>query len=117
MKNVKVSKIFSGSIYFENGAILRSNHDSDCCESHYLSMEDLTMDDFEELEFNLEGEDFFRRIDGYGIELVPIRGHSVRIPGYGYNNGYYSSNLSLVLIDSNKSEKVFDITSCQTIID
>ena len=29
--------------------------------------------------------------------LLPVNGHPISIPGYGYNNGYYSANLTLVL--------------------
>jgi hypothetical protein len=91
MNKLKVIKVESESIIFENGFKLFSNHDADCCETHYLKFEDLTLSDFEGLEFDLSGDDFFKRIEGYGIELIPIHGHSVRIPGYASNNGYYSS--------------------------
>lgn len=36
--------------------------------------------------------------------------------GYGYNNGYYSANLTLVLEKDGRSEK-FDVTECQEIAD
>ena len=113
MKNLKVVKIDSDTIEFENGVKLFSNHDSDCCESHYLSMSDLTIADFEGLEFDLTKDDFFERIEGYGIALKPLNGHPVRIPGYADNNGYYSSNLTLCLSDYKGFSKEFDITECQ----
>jgi hypothetical protein len=115
MNNLKVVKVDSDSIEFDNGVQLYSNHDSDCCEHHYLSFGDLTIADFEGLEFDLTGEDFFKRIDGYGIELIPIKGHSVKVPGYGSNNGYYSSNLDLILTDKKEFNKQFDISECQVI--
>jgi len=71
------------------------------------------MTDFEGLEFNLTNDQFFRRIEGYGIELIPIRGFSVRVAGYGYNNGYYSSDLELVLTHEGKTKRSYDITKCQ----
>jgi len=111
MKLVKVINVNSDIIEFENGITLYSDHDSDCCEHHYLSMSDLTISDFDGLEFNLEGE-FFNKIEGYGIELVPILGHTIKIPGYASNNGYYSSNLSLHL-QGKDFHKSFDITECQ----
>lgn len=114
---VKVIRISSEQIEFEdkekNIYVLTSNHDEDYCETHYLSFEDLTLADFENLLFDLDG-DFFNRIEDYGIELIPLNGNSVRIPGYGYNNGYYSSNLSIILFGENY-KKVFDITECQKI--
>lgn len=99
---------------FENGIILCSDHYQDCCEWHYLSFKDLYLDDFNGLEFDLTNDDFFERIPDYGIALKPKNGHSIKIPGYGSNNGYYSSNLTLVIEDSTgKIIKEYDITECQ----
>lgn len=113
MKNLKVVKIDSDSLEFENGVKLYSNHDQDCCEHHYLSLTDLTLADFEGLEFDLTNDRFFERIEYYGIALKPIKGFPVRIPGYGSNNGYYSSNLYLIITDNEKFTKTYDITECQ----
>jgi hypothetical protein len=114
MKKSKVVKIESEQILFDNGIKLSSNHNQDCCESRYLQFEHLTLSDFDGLEFDLTGDDFFKRIEGYGIELIPIKGFSVRVPGYASNNGYYSDNLDLVLTDANgKLIREYDITECQ----
>lgn len=110
----KVTKVTSDFIEFDNEVRLFSDHSQDCCENHYLDFSDITLADFEGLEFDLAGEDFFERIEDYGIALKPMSGFPVRIPGYGYNNGYYSSNLSLILKGTN-FEKRFDITECQVI--
>jgi hypothetical protein len=115
MNNIKVVKIESECIEFENGVKLYSNHESDCCEQHWLSFEHLTFCDFEDLEFDLTGDSFFKKIEGYGIELMPINGHSVKVPGYGSNNGYYTTNLQLVLSKGEDVYKEFDITECQEI--
>lgn len=117
MKTVKVIGI-SDCIKFDDGTILDSEHEQDCCESHYLEFNDLTLEDFDGLEFDLSSDTFFNRIEDYGIELVPVKGHSVKIPGYGYNNGYYTSNLGLVLSNTlERFNKHFDITECQVIQD
>lgn len=115
IENLKVVKIDQYSLEFDNGMILSSDHKQDCCESHYLSLSDLTLEDFEDLEFDLSNDDFFERIEDYGIALKPNHGYPVRIPGYGSNNGYYSSNLDLVIsnIDGKGIFKKFDITECQ----
>jgi len=112
----KVVKINSEGIEFENNYKLHSYHESDCCEEHYLDFSDLTLKDFENLEFDLSSDRFFNEIKDYGIELIPIKGHSVRVPGYGYNNGYYSSQLDLILTNG-KNTKTFDISKCQVIYD
>lgn len=114
MNKLKVVKVDSESIEFENGVQLYSHHDRDCCENHWLSFDDLTLADFEGLEFDLTNDNFFNRIEDYGIELIPIHGHSVKVPGYGSNNGYYSSELTLCL-SGNGINKEFDISTCQVI--
>lgn len=115
MKKIKVIKISDDILEFENGIKLYSNHESDCCENHYLSLADLTISDFEGLEFDLTNDNFFKRIPHYGIELIPIKGHSIKIPGYGSNNGYYSSNLDLILTNGSYIKKEYDISDCQII--
>jgi len=117
MKNLKVWALDSDNIYFDSNVSLSSNHDQDCCENHYLSFNDLTLDDFKDLEFDLSDDKFFKKIEDYGIELIPIKGHSIKVPGYGYNNGYYSTNLTLVISQNNKFIKDFDIRECQVISD
>ncbi len=116
MKKLKVISVTQEHIEFDNGVKLYSDHQSDCCEHHWLSFEHLKLDDFDKLTFNLESNDFFKKIDGYGIELIPNKGHSVKIPGYGSNNGYYSTELTLI-IEGKGFTKSFDITECQEITD
>lgn len=112
MNNVKVIEVTKKGITFSNGTKLYSEHEQDCCESHELCFADLTLIDFEDLEFNLSNDNFFKRVPDYGIELVPISGHSVKVPGYGYNNGYYGNNIDLVL-ESKEERRVFGISECQ----
>ena len=115
MKKLKVVRIDSDSLEFDNGMILYSDHEQDCCEIHYLSLDDLSLDDFKGLEFDLSNDDFFERIEGYGVALKPKNGHPVRIPGYGSNNGYYSSALDLIITntDGRGTYKKYDIAECQ----
>jgi hypothetical protein len=112
----KVVSINSDGITFDDGIVLSSDHDQDCCESHSLTFSDLTLTDFEGLDFNLKGDDFFKRIPDFGIEPVPEQGFPIRIPGHGYNNGYYGSNIDLCIAGPGWSKK-YDITECQKIAD
>ena len=105
------------TLEFEDGITLTSEHKTECCEDHYLSLADLTLADFEGLEFDLTYENFFERIEGYGIALIPISGFPVRIPGYGSNNGWYSDNIDLVLSDGRDLSLLFDVSGCQVIDD
>jgi hypothetical protein len=118
MPYLKVTEIQQEGLVFDDGTKLYSNHDQDRCEGHWLSTEDLKLADFEGLNFDLSGDSFFNRLDNYGIELIPVHGHSVKIPGYGSNNGYYSANLTLVLENEKAGlRKEYDITECQVIND
>lgn len=103
----KIQKILDYSIIFDNGTTLTSVHGRECCEKHYIDFSHITLEEVKDLEFDLSNDKFFNRIPNYGIELVPLNGFPVRVPGYGYNNGYYSANITLVL------GKQFDVTECQ----
>ena len=113
MKNLKVVKVDSDSLEFDNGVKLYSFHNQDCCESHYLDFEHITVEDFSGLEFDLTNDDFFERIEDYGIALKPVSGFSVKIPGYGSNNGYYSSDMQLIVTNDKDFRKEYDISECQ----
>jgi len=110
---MKVIQVTGDFIEFDNGITLTSDHEQDCCEHHYLDFSGLKLEDFEGLDFDLSGDTFFEKVEDYGIRLLPTNGHPVSVPGYGSNNGYYSSNLGLILSDGRK----FDITECQVISD
>ena len=112
---MKVIKI-DDALYFDNGWSLTYYHDQECCEEHYLDFNDLTLEDFEGLEFDLINDNFFERIEGYGVALIPINGFPVRIAGHGENNGYYSDELILIVRNEVRNIiKEYDITECQDI--
>lgn len=109
----KVLSVFRDRIVFDCGKKLYSWHQQDCCEQHYLDFTDLSIDDFEGLQFKLSSSgDFFERVDGFGIRLLPLNGLPISVPGYGSNKGYYSSDLDLVL-EENGKETIFNISECQ----
>jgi hypothetical protein len=103
------------AILFSDGYILGSHHDTDCCESHFLEFTNINLDEFKGLKFDLSNENFFKRIPDYGIELIPINGHSIKIPGYGNNNGWYSSNIDLIVIKDKEIINIYDVSDCQII--
>lgn len=112
----KVILVDSDFIDFDTGHRLLSEHTSDCCEHHYLSMANLDVRDFEGMDFDLDRTDFFERVEDFGIRLVATNGYAIPIPGYGSNNGYYSSDLNLVVIDADgKTVWDIDISECQEI--
>ena len=115
MTTITVTKVDKSGIIFSNGQILSSEHQQDCCESHELSFENLSFKDFEGMTFDLNG-DFFEKVPDFGIRLKPVSGgHPVSIPGYGYNNGYYGTNIELVISGGGLPERRFDVSECQVI--
>ena len=108
----KIAEITDEKVIFENGYKLYSYHEQDCCENHYLDFEHLSLEDVEDLEFDLYSE-FFEKIEGYGVALIPTKGFPIRIPGYGYNNGWYSNDLTLVLESPEGVKYTENITECQ----
>ena len=114
MNRLKVIAVDRHGIEFEGGVRMYSSHVQDCCEHHELTFTDLRLSDFDGLEFDLSNDDFFKRIEGYGIELIPIQGYSIRIPGHGYNNGYYGTDITLC-IDGPNINKQYDVSECQVI--
>lgn len=112
MTIVTIEKVDDEGIYCDNGYFIYSRHDPDCCEYHWLAFEEAD-DDLVGKQLNLS-EEWFIRVEDYGIRLVPINEHEVCIPGYGQNNGYYSSNISLYIIDSNGFViQEHDVSECQ----
>lgn len=117
MRKLKVIEVKSDSLLFNDGTRLSSYHESDCCEQHWLDMSNLSLEDFEDLEFDLTNDEFLEKIKEYGVALKPIKGFPVRIPGYGSNNGYYSTNLTLTLSNNEGFNREYDISECQDISD
>jgi hypothetical protein len=115
MEFIKCLGLVNGELKFENNVSMFDIHDQDCCESHYLSYDNLTSKDFEGLEFNLSNDDFIEGVDGSGIRLKPLNNHPIFIPGYGSNNGYYSSELTLIIAKNNEIVREIDITDFQDI--
>ncbi len=110
----KVTNITKDFIHFDDGSTLSSDHCQDCCENHYLDFKQLDIEDFRGLEFDLSTDNFFEKVKGFGIRLIPVHGHPIPVPGYGYNNGYYSSDLEFVINHQGNARSI-DISDCQDI--
>jgi len=110
----KIVNISHDTIVFDDGHSLYAYHDRDCCEDHWLQFDYVDIADVEGLEFDLNPDgSFFERVDGYGIRLMSTNGHAVSIPGYGSNNGYYSSNITLVLVRPDDTSLKWEVSECQ----
>jgi len=113
-KNVKLLKITQWQLEFEDGVVLYSQEQEHNDDSK-LYFNDLTPEDFEGLRFDFTNHNFYRRVEGYGIELLPIKGWSVKIPAYGCNSEYTANYLTLIVTDNKDFKKTYDIDECQNI--
>ena len=100
---MKIKKISNGYILFDDGTKIFDYHDQDCCENVYADFEQLKDTDILEQEF--------KDIEIEGVEGSGIRLNGYFIPCYNKQNGYYSSNLEIIIEypDGKKVKK--DITN------
>lgn len=102
---------------FDNTYWLRSEHERDCCESHYIDISGFEKEDFFDVHFDFDIVDLSRsieRVKGSGIRLIPNDDHPIFVPGYSNNNGYYSDDLSLYFFSYDLGVLGnIDITECQ----
>lgn len=111
----KIKRINEESLEFDNGFVLQSEHESNCCEYHWLDFSILEIyNDIYEQEFDVENGIKFKEVEGMGILLYDENGNKYLVNGYGRNNGWYSSNITLVLYNGKgKVVKEYDVTKCQ----
>lgn len=112
-------------IIFTNGYVLTSEHWNDCCESHYLDFNMMKNYNIgtatgKPIDIYKQSFDFskgvpFKRVDGIGILLYDTEGNKYLINGYGYNNGYYGTNIDLVLTYGIMVKYRYNVSECQEI--
>ena len=111
----KIKTIDEEFIVFDNGFVIKSFHDTECCEYHYLDFSYLELyKDIYNKEFDIKEEIKFQRIPGQGILLFDTENNKYLINGYGENNGYYSDDITLELYDNHGDIIVqYDVSTCQ----
>lgn len=102
-KPVKVKSITSTGITFTDGTKLTDYHEQDCCESVYADWEKLkdtsiTLEEYESLHIWGKKE----------VGIILSRGYAVNC--YNSQNGYYSSNLELIIKRPGEEEVTIDIS-------
>lgn len=95
-------------LLFDNGTYLYVFHNRSYWEEHYADFETLSRYNVNpktgenisiyELEFKEDIENYIERVPGMGFNLIASDGGKYFVPCYGYNNGYYSDNLSLFVV-------------------
>lgn len=120
---LKIVSIHEEWLEFENGLTLEGSHTQDCCESHWLDFGALSHNNFigkngERVDlfnqtFNFKNGIPFKKVKGVGIMLYDTDDNNYLVCGYGDNNGYYSSDLTLLCADKGHIIYEEDITECQ----
>ena len=121
---MKIKTIEEERVTFDDGSVLESYHETDCCEYHYLDFNLLknynvstktgkTINIYEQ-EFDFSNGVTFKRVDKVGILLFDVDENGYLINGYGVNNGYYSDEIILVY-KNGKEEHRYDVTECQKV--
>ena len=116
---MKIKGIDTQFIEFDNGMILESEHDQDCCESHYADFESLIGQGWEDKEFPehlselvVDSEMEIKYTDDYNeswksfFQIKDKDNNKYTLTIYNANNGYYSDNVTLVLKNGNIEEKI-----------
>lgn len=117
---MKIKEIIEDYIVFDNGYELRAYHEQDCCENVYADFEILK--DYnvstktgktikiQEIDFEETLEQLIQGIDGQGFNMISKIGEKFFVPCYNSQNGYYSSDLELILCKSENLREVLDIS-------
>ncbi len=88
-------------LVFDNGTEVYSQHEQDCCESVYAY--------FKALEDTTFMEEWFDTLSIEGVYSDGVRINGYFVPCYN-TNGYYSSNLTLVIQKLGNELEYIDIT-------
>lgn len=116
---MKIKNITESNIIFDNGYELEAFHDRDCCEDVYAdfsvlqsyNVSNITGDtiNIREIDFEENLNKLVKGIEGQGFNLISKIGENFFVPCYNEQNGYYSSNLTLILHKQEEKETL-DIT-------
>ncbi len=109
---MKIIKISNTGLTFDDGTIVSHYHDQDCCESVYADWKSLK----DQYLIGNNSPDFsditIEKVANSGFRLIDSNKNGYFVPCYNYQNGYYSSNLSLTIERTNQKEEVIDISDC-----
>ena len=106
---MKIKSISIDEIEFDNGSVLDSEHRQNCCEHHYVdftSMEDQfskktefpeNLNDLVVLDYNSEKDNIRGEKYTTFVILQDKKGRKYTLNIYNENNGYYGTEVILVL--------------------
>lgn len=99
---MKAVKITNGGVSFDDGSSITDYHNQDCCEQVYADWEQI--------------DDLFTSQDFESISIEQVEGNGFKINGffvpcYNNQNGYYSSDLALIIISTDGKKIEIDISN------
>lgn len=116
---MKIIEIDEEEIKFDNGYGLKYYHEQDCCEHVYADFSVLgtynvstitgKAINIKEIDFEEHLEYLIQGIVGQGFNIISKIGEKFFIPCYNSQNGYYSSDLELILC-KDKIKEIIDIS-------
>lgn len=113
---MRISKWDDEHIWFEDGTTITYEYVQDCYECNYA--------DFSILDIFYQGEEFngikIETIDELGFKLILLESEDwgfphwtskkiITIPCYSEQNGFYSTNLTIVITDPDGNKKKYDL--------
>lgn len=116
---MKIVKIDSIGIEFDNGATLKHFHEQDCCERVYADWKNIQVltkigrnsISAEELDFDENLTEYILGLKGVGFVLEDKNGIQLFVSCYNQQNGYYSSDLHLIYTGNDCITTEIDITN------
>ena len=89
---MKIKKITSEKILFDNGNEITFDHDQDCCEDNYA--------DFEQLDDIARNAEFspklkFKAVNEAGFRFGDSPRNMYFVPCYSEQNGYYTTHIDI----------------------
>lgn len=105
---MKIVKIDSDGLLFDNGVVISDFHDQDCCEHVYADWKALKDQPVMDEEFN---DIVIEKVAGSGFRLIAANKNAYFVPCYNCQNGYYSSDLELI-VQKGRSRITIDISDC-----
>lgn len=119
---MKIVKVEEERIIFDNGSVLESYHEQDCCENHYVDFTSINDQGFENENFPEQLRDIISteadplEVDEWGefnissfFNIKDKQGNKYTLTIYNSNNGYYSTDVSLILTHKNGDVETFRI--------
>lgn len=123
MKIVEI--VEEDKIVFDNGNTLEQYHSQDCCEHVYADFNVLDnynlstvtgkTIDIRDIDFEERIENLIQPVQSAGFNMVSKIGEKFFVPCYNEQNGYYSSDLELILrrqVAFGNVEEKIDISDC-----